>query len=93
MRAAHCLAGVRRHRELQAAQAIRRLQHVVANPRQRQVCDSVKDQELCPVLCQRLGGCILPLHGDHPSECKRKVFRAERVMDALVEYRQFGVLP
>ena len=86
-RVCHCEAGQRRSRRLLAAQAVRRFT-VRANSQQERVCKEVHDAGLCPSLCNQCGGCFMPQPLDHPSEAKRKVFRAQRCMDALVDIRQ-----
>lgn len=82
----HCPAGLRRSRALLAAQAVRRFS-VRLDRRRANICDQIHSAGLCPKLCQGVGGCFLPQVGDHPSEAKRKVFRAQRAMDALVRAR------
>ena len=88
-RVEHCAAGLRRSRARLAAQAMRRFS-VRLDSRRRYVCDQVHRAGLCPSLCQGVGGCFLPQVGDHPSEVKRKVFRAQKAMDQLVSYRKGG---
>jgi len=90
-RVEHCPAGLRRSRARLAAQAVRRFT-VAPNRRQLEVCAAVRQAKLCPSLCSVVGGCFLPRQGDHPSESKRKVFRAEKAMDLLINYRQGGAL-
>jgi hypothetical protein len=63
---------------------------VVANSRQKEVCQVIHQQGLCPSLCREVGGCFLPREGDHPSEARRKVFRCQRAVDALVKIRTGG---
>ena len=82
-----CPAGQRRVQRLLAEKAVRRFT-VKANSQQLRVCEKVHDAGLCPRLCNQLGGCFLPQPLDHPSEAKRKVFRAQYAMDALVDMRQ-----
>ena len=89
-RVCHCPAGLRRSRARLAAQAARRFR-VVASRRQLEVCAKVREAKLCPSLCSAAGGCLLPRQGDHPSEARRKAFRAQKAMDLLVNYRQGGV--
>jgi len=89
-RVEHCPAGLRRSRARLAAQAVRRFS-VVPCRRQLEVCAEVRKAHLCPSLCSVVGGCLLPRQGDHPSEAKRKAFRAQKAMDLLVNYRQGGV--
>ena len=88
-RVEHCPAGLRRGRQLLAEQAARRFR-VVANSRQREVCSALHQQHLCPQVCREVGGCFLPREGDHPSESRRKVFRCQRAVDALVRIRTGG---
>jgi hypothetical protein len=88
-RVCHCEAGLRRGRVLLAERARRRFA-VKANRRQEEICARVREASLCPRICQQLGGCFLPQAGDHPSESKRKVFRCQRVVDALVKIRTGG---
>jgi hypothetical protein len=88
-RVCHCEAGLRRGRARLAAQAVRRFR-VIANSRQEQACSTIHKQGLCPHLCREVGGCFLPRDGDHPSESKRKVFRCQRAVDALVRIRTGG---
>ena len=86
VRSEHCPAGQRRARELLARAAVRR--HSVALDRRRgQICEQIHDSGFCPSICQEVGGCFLPRVDDHPSEARRKVFRAQRAMDALVRQR------
>jgi len=89
-RVEHCPAGLRRSRARLAAQAVRRYS-VVPNRRQLEVCAAVRNARLCPSLCAVVGGCFQPRQFDHPSEAKRKAFRAQKAMDLLVKYRQGGV--
>jgi hypothetical protein len=89
VRVEHCEAGLRRSRALLAERARRRFA-VKANRRQEYICALVRDASLCPRICQSLGGCFLPQVGDHPSESKRKVFRCQRAVDALVKIRTGG---
>lgn len=89
VRSEHCPAGMRRRKELLARAAVRR--HSVKLDRRRgHICEQIHDAGFCSRLCQEVGGCFLPQVGDHPSEAKRKVFRAQRAMDALVRVRQKG---
>lgn len=85
-RVCHCPAGQRRVHSLLAAQAIRRFS-VRLDRRRGHICEQVHDAGLCPKLCQGVGGCFLPRVDDHPSEARRRVFRAQRAMDALVRAR------
>lgn len=82
----HCAAGSRRSSARLAAQAARRFT-VRTDRRRLHICERVHSAHQCPGLCQKVGGCFLPQVGDHPSEAKRKVFRAQRAMDALVRGR------
>ena len=88
-RVCHCEAGLRLGRQRLAERAARRFQ-VLANARQREACGAIHAQRLCPSLCQRVGGCFMPRAWDHPSEAKRKVFRCQRAVDALVKIRTGG---
>jgi hypothetical protein len=86
VRVCHCQAGLRRGRVLLAERARRRFA-VKANRRQEDVCARVRKASLCPKICHQVGGCFLPQPCDHPSEAKRKAFRCQRVVDALVKQR------
>ena len=85
-RVCYCPAGLRRSRARLAAQAVRRFS-VRLDRRRAHVCEQIHQSGLCPVLCQKVGGCFLPQVDDHPSEAKRKVFRAQKAMDQLVRAR------
>ena len=89
VRVCHCEAGLRRGRVLLAERARRRFA-VKANRRQEEICASIRQASLCPRIRQSVGGCFLPQAGDHPSEAKRKVYRCQRVVDALVIRRTGG---
>ena len=82
-RVCHCEAGLRRGRQRLAEQAARRFA-IRANRRQEEVCARIREDRLCPQICQRVGGCFLPRDGDHPSESRRKVFRCQYAVDLLV---------
>lgn len=88
-RVCHCPAGTRRGEFLLARQAMRRFS-VRLDRRRATICKYLTEARLCPSLCREVGGCFLPLVGDHPSEAKRKVFRAQRAVDRLVALRQEG---
>jgi hypothetical protein len=90
LRSEHCPAGRRRADQLLARQAIRRFS-VCLDRRRGHICEQVHDSGLCPSLCQKVGGCFLPQVGDHPSEAKCKVFRAQRAIDALVRARSLSL--
>jgi len=81
-----CPAGVRRSRAERTANVWRQFT-VVLDRRRAHICEKVHDAGFCPTLCREVGGCFLPRVGDHPSEASRKVFRAQRAMDALVRAR------
>ena len=83
----HCEAGLRRSRR-QLAERARRRFSVRLDRRRGQICEQIHAAGHCPTICRAVGGCFLPQVGDHPSEAKRKVFRAQRAMDALVRARQ-----
>jgi hypothetical protein len=89
VRVEHCQAGLRRSRALLAERARRRFA-VKANRRQEDVCARVRHASLCPRICLQVGGCFLPHPCDHPSEARRKVFRCQRAVDALVKIRTGG---
>ena len=86
-RVCHCEAGLRRSRRQFARSAIRRFS-VRLDRRRGEICDQIHAAGFCPAICKGVGGCFLPQVGDHPSEARRKVFRAQRAMDALVRARQ-----
>lgn len=82
-RVCHCEAGLRRSRALLAQQAQRR--YAVHLDRSRaQRCERIRKAGGCPTVCNSVGGCFLPQPYDHPSEARRKVFRAQRAIDQLV---------
>jgi len=87
-RVCHCEAGQRRARALLALQALRRAT-VVLDRSRAQRCERIRKAGGCPSVCQSVGGCFLPEAGDHPSEARRKVFRAQRAIEALL--RRGGV--
>ena len=89
VRVCHCEAGLRRGRVLLAERAWRRFA-VKANKRQEEICARVRKASLCPKICHQVGGCFLPQPCDHPSEARRKLFRCQRVVDALVKRKQGG---
>jgi hypothetical protein len=86
-RVEHCPAGQRRVRRLMAERARARYT-VLANAHQERACAEIHKAGLCPSLCHHVGGCFLPQPGDHPSEAKRKVFRAKAAMTLLTQLRQ-----
>lgn len=88
-RVCHCPAGSRRVRARLAAQAVRRFS-ICLDRRRASICEQVHAAGGCPSLCRQVGGCFIPQVGDHPSEARRKVFRAQRAMDALVRARTGG---
>jgi len=91
-RVCHCPAGQRRVQRLLQQQRRHRL---TARPNRQQLeaCQRIQEEGLCPSACDHCGGCFLPQYGDSPAELKRKAHRPQRVMDALVTYRQFGRFP
>lgn len=88
-RVCYCEAGLRRSRARLAAQASRRFA-VRANARQKEVCATIHNAHLCPQVCHQVGGCFMPQDGDQPSEARRKAFRCQRAVDALVKIRTGG---
>lgn len=86
LRSQHCPAGERRARALLRERARNRFS-VKLDRRRDQVCGEIRKASQCPTVCQGVGGCFIPQVGDHPSEARRKVFRAQRAMDALVRVR------
>ena len=87
VRSQHCQAGQRRARRLFSAQARRRL-NVKPNRQQLRVCKLIQDEALCPKLCKQCGGCFLPQPSDGESDLKRKAFRPQWVIGALVRLRE-----
>ena len=80
-RVCHCEAGLRLSQRLLAQRAVRRFT-AKANRQQVQVCDRVHKAGLCPVLCQKVGGCFLPQPLDNTAELKRKAGRTKNALDA-----------
>jgi hypothetical protein len=82
-RVCHCPAGQRRVRRLLAERASRRFA-AKANSEQLRNCERIRKAGGCPTICNQVGGCFLPRPGDHPSEIKRKVFRAQQAIGLYI---------
>lgn len=91
-RVCHCPAGQRRAHRLLQHQRQRRLT-ARPNRQQKELCQRIQEEGLCPTVCHYCGGCFLPQYGDSPAELRRKAHRPAKALDALLTYRQFGRFP